>query len=43
MIDSVRVKLTLWYTAVLALILLGFSGGVYGLMARKTALRARKG
>jgi heavy metal sensor kinase len=35
MIDSLRVKLTLWYTGVLALILLSFSGGVYALMARK--------
>lgn len=35
MLDSVRIKLTLWYTGVLAVILLGFSGGVYALMARK--------
>ena len=39
MLDSVRVKLTLWYTVVLALILVGFSGGVYTLMARKLNTR----
>jgi heavy metal sensor kinase len=39
MLDSVRVKLTFWYTGILALILLGFCGGVYALMARKLNTR----
>ena len=32
---SVRTRLTLWYTGVLALVLLLFSVGVYGLLARQ--------
>ena len=39
MIDSVRVRLTLWYVALLGAMLLIFSGIVYGLLAR--ALHAR--
>jgi two-component system, OmpR family, sensor kinase len=35
MLDSVRTRLTLWYTGVLALALIVFSVGVYALMARK--------
>ena len=34
MLDSVRTRLTLWYVAVLALVLLAFSFGVYLLLAR---------
>lgn len=34
MLDSVRVRLTLWYVAVLALVLAAFSGGLYELTAR---------
>jgi heavy metal sensor kinase len=33
MIDSVRTRLTLWYTGVLALVLIAFSVGVYALLA----------
>jgi signal transduction histidine kinase len=39
MFDSVRVKLTLWYTGVLALVLMLFCAGIYMLMARKLAAR----
>jgi heavy metal sensor kinase len=39
MFDSVRLKLTLWYTGVLAFILLGFCTGVYVLMERKLNAR----
>lgn len=34
MLDSVRVRLTMWYVAVLALVLVAFSIGVYALLAR---------
>jgi two-component system, OmpR family, sensor kinase len=34
MLDSVRFRLTLWYVAVLALVLVAFSIGVYGLLAQ---------
>lgn len=34
MFDSVRFRLTLWYVAVLALVLIAFSIGVYALLAR---------
>jgi heavy metal sensor kinase len=34
MLDSVRVRLTLWYLAVLALVLIAFSVGVYALLAQ---------
>jgi two-component system, OmpR family, sensor kinase len=34
MFDSVRVRLTLWYVGVLALVLVAFSIGVYGLLAQ---------
>jgi heavy metal sensor kinase len=37
--DSVRTRLTLWYTGVLALVLVLFSAGVYTLMARKLSVR----
>ena len=39
MFDSVRLKLTIWYTGVLALILILFSAGVYLLMERKLSNR----
>jgi two-component system, OmpR family, sensor kinase len=39
MLDSVRTRLTLWYVSILALVLVLFSIGVYGLMSR--ALYAR--
>jgi len=35
MLDSVRLRLTFWYTGVLALVLILFSVGVYGLLARQ--------
>lgn len=35
MLDSVRTRLTLWYTGVLALVLILFSVSVYGLLARQ--------
>ena len=35
MFDSVRTRLTLWYVAVLALVLIVFSVGVYLLLARE--------
>jgi two-component system OmpR family sensor kinase len=34
MLDSVRFRLTLWYVAVLALVLVAFSIGVYGLLTQ---------
>ena len=34
MFDSMRIRLTLWYTGVLALVLVAFSLGVYTLLAR---------
>jgi heavy metal sensor kinase len=34
MLNSVRVRLTLWYSAVLALVLLALAGGMYLLLAR---------
>ena len=39
MLDSVRTRLTVWYTGVLALVLILFSVGVYGLLARQLARR----
>src|SRR5689334_12277622 len=39
MLDSVRTRLTLWYTGVLALVLVAFSAGVYYLLANE--LRGR--
>src|SRR5271163_1965463 len=39
MFDSVRVRLTLWYSAVLALVLLALAGAMYLLLARN-ALRS---
>jgi len=34
MLDSVRVRLTLWYVGVLALVLVGFSAALYALVSR---------
>jgi two-component system, OmpR family, sensor kinase len=34
MLDSVRMRLTLWYVGVLALVLLGFSAALYALVSR---------
>ena len=42
-IDSVRSRLTLWYLGVLALVLLAFSAGIYGLMARSLNQRLDNG
>jgi two-component system, OmpR family, sensor kinase len=39
MFDSVRVRLTLWYTGVLALVLVCLSAGTYWLVERATARR----
>jgi hypothetical protein len=39
MLNSVRTRLTLLYVGVLALVLLGFSAGVYALLARSLAER----
>ncbi len=39
MFDSVRMKLTLWYTGVLALVLVLFCLGIYTLMGRKLSTR----
>src|SRR5262245_7043851 len=39
MLDSVRTRLTLWYTGVLALALVTFSVGVYLLLAHQLAER----
>jgi two-component system OmpR family sensor kinase len=39
MFDSIRVRLTLWYTGFLALILIGFSFGTYFVLARITLRR----
>ncbi len=39
MFDSVRVRLTLWYTGVLALVLVGLAAGTYYLVARTTERR----
>ncbi len=39
MLDSVRIRLTLWYVGVLALVLLAFSVGVYALLARSLSER----
>ena len=39
MFDSVRVRLTLWYTGVLALVLICLSAGTYWLVARTTDRR----
>ena len=38
MLNSVRVRLTLWYSAVLALVLLALAGGMYLLLARNAML-----
>ncbi len=43
MLDSVRTRLTLWYVGVLALVLLGFSTGVYALLARNLHQRLEAG
>lgn len=43
MIDSVRTKLTLWYTGMLALALVTFSVGVYLVIANQLAARFDKG
>jgi heavy metal sensor kinase len=43
MLDSVRTRLTLWHTGVLALALILFSVGVYALMARKLSGRLDAG
>ncbi|MBS1806609.1 MAG: heavy metal sensor histidine kinase [Acidobacteria bacterium] len=43
MLDSVRTRLTLWYVGVLALVLLGFSLGVYALLARNLHQRLEAG
>ncbi len=43
MIDSVRIRLTLWYVCVLALALLAFSAGVYALLARSLNERLDNG
>ena len=34
MLDSVRVRLTIWYVGLLALVLVAFSIGVYALLAQ---------
>ena len=34
MYNSVRFRLTVWYVAVLSLVLIGFSVGVYSLLAQ---------
>ncbi|MDQ3753900.1 MAG: HAMP domain-containing protein [Acidobacteriota bacterium] len=43
MLDSVRIRLTLWYVGVLALVLLLFSVGVYALLARSLDERLDSG
>ena len=43
MLDSVRIRLTLWHTSVLALMLVAFSVGVYLLHARQLAARLDEG
>ncbi len=43
MFDSVRIRLTLWYVGVLALVLLAFSVGVYALLARSLNERLDNG
>ncbi len=43
MLDSVRIRLTLWHTGVLALMLIAFSVGVYLLHARQLAARLDAG
>src|SRR5919108_3133798 len=43
MLNSVRVRLTLWYVAILALVLLAFSLGVYGILARSLYTRLDSG
>ncbi|MDQ3253676.1 MAG: hypothetical protein M3R15_07175, partial [Acidobacteriota bacterium] len=43
MLDSVRIRLTLWYVGVLALVLLAFSVGVYALLARSLNERLDNG
>ena len=39
MFDSVRIRLTLWYTGVLALVLVCLAVGTYYLVARTTERR----
>src|ERR1700681_3163264 len=39
MFDSIRVRLTMWYTGFMALILIGFSFGTYFVLARITLRR----
>lgn len=43
MVDSVRTRLTLWYTGVLALVLIAFSVGVYALLAGRLYQRLDAG
>lgn len=43
MLDSVRTRLTFWYVGVLALVLLGFSTGVYVLLTRNLHHRLEAG
>ncbi|HXG64862.1 MAG TPA: hypothetical protein VNO70_07120, partial [Blastocatellia bacterium] len=43
MLDSVRVRLTLWYVGVLALVLLAFGVGVYALLSRSLYKRVDDG
>jgi signal transduction histidine kinase len=43
MLDSVRTRLTLWYVAVLLLVLMAFSFGVYELLARNLQRRTEIG
>ena len=43
MFDSVRVRLSLWYTGILALLLLTFSAGVYAILWRNFMERADGG
>jgi len=43
MLNSVRIRLTLWYVGVLALVLVAFSAGVYALLARSLDERLDSG
>ena len=43
MLDSMRIRLTLWHAGVLALVLLVFSAGVYALLARNLQRRTDAG
>ena len=42
-LNSVRLRLTLWYVALLALVLLAFSLGVYGILTRSLSTRLDSG